>query len=134
MRKFLLLLMPLLPVLCSCQKDRAMIAFTSGEEIRLQVGGVEQFIYDPLTCQLGFNIDNREFRVHTDNMSDFFSLRLSSIPTEDEEQVTGSLAYTTKTDVVHKSNITLKVVRLEGDRIWLWNQASRIGVEIQILE
>lgn len=119
---------------CGCQEERLISAFSARDEIRLQVGGVEQLSYDHLTCQLGFNIDNREFRVHTDNMSDFFSLRLSSIPTEDEEQVTGSLAYTTRTDVVHKSNITLKVVRLEGDRIWLWNQASRIGVEIQILE
>ena len=119
---------------CGCQEERLISAFSARDEIRLQVGGVEQLCYDPLTCQLGCNIDNREFRVHTDNMSDFFSLRLSSIPTEDEEQVTGSLVYTTKTDVVHKRNVTLKVVRIEGDRIWLWNQTSRIGVEIQILE
>lgn len=134
MRKYFPLIIAALLMLCGCQDERLISAFSARDEIRLQVGGVEQLCYDPLTCQLGYNVDNMEFRVHTDNMSDFFSVRLTQIPTEDEQYVTGSLTYTTKTDIVRKSNVTLRVVRLEGDRIWLWNQSSRIGIEIQLLD
>ena len=134
MKKILPILFAAAMSLCSCQEEMLMSAFSARDELRLQVGGVEQMCYDPLTCQLGYNPDTMEFRVHTDNMSDFFSLRLTSIPLEDEEQVTGTLTYTTATDIVRRKNITLRAVRLEGDRIWLWNHPMRIGIEIQILE
>ena len=133
MKRFLPIL--LLLVLCSCQdRTRFSSAFAARDEIRLQVGGEEQMCYDPMTCQLGFNPDTREFRVHTDNMSDYFSVTLSRIPSKSDEQVSGTLVYTTHDDVVTKKNITLKAIRLEGDRIWLWNQTGRIGLEIQVLE
>lgn len=121
-------------LLCGCQEERLMSAFSSRDEIRLQIGGEEKMCYDPLTCQLAYNPDRREFRVHTDNMSDFFSVVLSAIPVEDEEEVRGSLTYTTRTDIVRKNNVTFRAIRLEGDKIWLWNQSASIGIEIQILD
>lgn len=119
---------------CSCNDDRFASAFAARDQIRLQVGGVEQISYDPIDCQLGFNPDKREFRVHTDNMSDYFTVTLTRIPTEDEEVVSGTLTYTTSSDVITRKNITLEVIRLEGDKIWLWNQPGRIGLQIQVLE
>lgn len=134
MKKAALILMGAALILCGCQEERLLSAFSSRDGIRLQVGGEEQLSYDPLTCQLAYNPDRREFRVHTDNMSDFFVLTLSAIPAEDNEEVRGNLVYTTRKDIVRKNNVTLKVIRLEGDRIWLWNQSSHIGIEIQILD
>lgn len=134
MRRIAIILLGAALVLCGCQEERLLSAFSARDEVRLQIGGEEKMCYDPLTCQLAYNPDKREFRVHTDNMSDFFSLTLSAIPVADEEEVRGSLTYTTRTDIVHKNNITLRAVRLEGDKIWLWSQSASIGIEIQVLE
>ena len=134
MKRTALILLGAVLLLCGCQEERLLSAFSARDGIRLQIGGEEQLAYDPLTCQLAYNPDRREFRVHTDSMSDFFFVTLSSIPVEDGEEVRGNLVYTTRSDIVRKNNITLKAVRLEGDRIWLWSQSGRIGVEIQILD
>lgn len=134
MKRIALILLGAALTLCSCQEERLLSAFSARDGIRLQVSGEEQLSYDPLTCQLAYNPEKREFRVHTDNMSDFFFVTLSDIPVSDGEEVRGNIAYTTRTDVIRKNNITLKAVRLEGDRIWLWNQSGHIGIEIQILD
>jgi len=134
MRRIALILLGAALILCGCQEDRLISAFSARDQIRLQVGGEEKMSYDPLSCQLAYNPVTREFRVHSDNMSDFFYLVLSAIPSGDDETVKGSLVYTTRTDIVRKNNVTLKAVRLEGDKIWLWSQSGQIGVEIQVLD
>ncbi len=132
--KRLPLILTVIFLVCGCNDDRLSSAFSARDDIRLQIGGVEQLCYDPLTWQMGFNQEKRQFRVHTDNMSDFFTLTLSRIPEKDGETITGNLVYTTHDNVVTKNNITLEVIRLEGDRIWLWNHPGRIGLEVQILD
>lgn len=132
MRRLILILAALL-LACSCNDDRLASAFSARDEVRLQVGGVEIHCYDPLTWQMGFNAEKRQFRVHTDSMSDYFTLTLSKIPQEDDEQVTGTVVYTTSDNIVTRKNITLKVLRLEGDKIWLWNQSGEIGLEVRLL-
>ena len=37
------------------------------EDISMTVKGAEQFVYDPVTCQLGYNEAENEFRVLDDN-------------------------------------------------------------------
>lgn len=122
-------------LLCSCHDDTKFTsAFAARDEVRLQVNGVEMMSYSPADCQMGFNPDKREFRVHTDNMSDYFTVTLTRIPTDSDETVSGTVTYTTSNDLVTKKNITLRVLRLEGDKIWLWNHSGRIGVEVQVLD
>ena len=60
-------------LLCACQREKHMNTFAAQTGICLQERGRTLFRYDPLTCQLAFNRDRRTFRVHTDNMSDFYS-------------------------------------------------------------
>jgi len=104
------------------------------DELRLQVAGKVQFRYDKLNCQLSFSRDRNEFRAQTDNTSDFYTVRLNFIPTQVGETVTADLSWTTDTDILHRKNLTLEVVRIEGDKIWLWSDSGRIGVSLRVLE
>lgn len=132
--KRLILISAVILLTCSCHDERLSSAFSARDDVRLQIGGVEQLCYDPLTWQMGFNQEKRQFRVHTDNMSDYFTLTLSSIPEKDGETVNGNLVYTTRSNVVTKNNVTFKVLRLEGDKIWLWNHSGHIGLEVRLLD
>lgn len=132
-RSFLLPLL-LLVSLASCADQRMRNAFSESEEIHLMVGGDIPLSYDPNTCQLAFSRDLREFRVHTDNMSDFYVLTLSAVPVSVGQRVSGSLTWTTHDEVLTRKNITLETVRLEGDKIWLWSNSARIGLVVSTLE
>ena len=128
----LLLAALLLPV--SCSDQRMQNAFCESEDIRLMVGGEIPFIYNPGTCQLAFSRELREFRAHTDNMSDFYAVTLSEVPESIGQRVSGDLIWTTSKEVLRRKNLTLEVVRIEGEQIWLWSESGRIGLTIRVLE
>lgn len=134
MRQRGILIMMILLLCCSCGRQRRVNAFMEHDELRLQVAGKVQFRYDELNCQLSFSRDRNEFRAQTDNTSDFYTVRLNFIPTQVEETVTADLSWTTDTDILHRKNLTLEVVRIEGDKIWLWSDSGRIGVSLRVLE
>lgn len=131
----LLMLGILLPLLSGCTSEKRMrSAFAEHEELCLMVGGDIPFIYDPLTCQLAFSRDRREFRAHTDNMSDFYAVTLSEIPVETGQRVSADLVWTTRRDVLTRKNLTLEVIRVEGEQFWLWSYSGRIGLMLRVLE
>ena len=121
-------------LLSACADQRMRTAFSENEGVRLMVGRDIPFIYDPATCQLAFSRDLREFRAHTDNMSDFYAVRFTELPTIQGQTVTADLTWTTERDVLTRKNLTLEVVRIEGDQFWLWSNSGRIGLCIRILE
>ena len=131
--KFILLILSII-ALCSCRRDRFSSAFVESDEIRLQVGGSVQLRYDPLKYQLSFSRDLHEFRVSTDNMSDFFCLSLDGIPSEEGQVLGGRLVWTTHTDVLTKNNLALEVLHLEGGKVWLWSKDARIGACVEMLD
>ena len=134
MRRNIWILITLMLVICSCGRQRRINAFMENEGIRLQVAGSEQFRYNELTCQMAFSRDKNEFRAHTDNMSDFYVVRLNYIPSGIGDKVTAALTWTTATDILHRNNLTLEVVRIEGETMWLWSDSGRIGLSLKILE
>ena len=132
---------PLLPLLllsalllAGCSGKRMRGAFEEGDELRLMVGGQVVFTYEPNTCQLAFSRAGKEFRAHTDNMSDFYVVDFSDIPTHVGQSLTADLVWTTEREVLTRKNLTLTVVRSEGDQFWLWSNAGRIGLVVRILE
>lgn len=131
--KRLLVLLAVAVAAVSCNDTEFKNEFISSDGIRLEVGGETVFEYDPLTCQLGYNSSKGEFRVHNDDMSEFFSVTLPHLPSVAEEFVTGDISWTTETDVVTKKKVTLETLKIEGDMIWLWNRSSRIAVTVRIL-
>ena len=134
MRRIAIILLLSLLALTGCQDERQRAAFCENEGVRLLVGGSIAFSYEPNTCQLAFSRDQREFRAFTDSMSDFFVATVSRVPSELGQRLTASLTWTTEREVLTRKNLTLEVVRLEGDMVWLWSDAGRIGLTVRILE
>ena len=133
-RLFTILAFIALMMLGACDDSRIRNAFVENNDIRLQVGGTVHFRYDPLTCQISFSRDRREFRAQTDNTSDYYSLKLSEIPVKTGQTVSADLTWTTETDILTRESLNLEVIRLEGDRIWMWSRSGRIGVSMMVLE
>ena len=134
MRRIAVILLLSLLALTGCQDERQRAAFCENEGVRLLVGGSIAFSYEPNTCQLAFSRDLREFRAYTDTMSDFFVASFSQVPAELGQRLTADLVWTTERDVLTRKNLTLEVVRLEGDMVWLWSASGRIGLVVRILE
>ena len=134
LRSTLPLLFAVLTILTGCSDKRMRSAFSENDEIRLMVGGSIPFTYEPNTCQLSFSRDRKEFRAHTDNMSDFYAVTFRELPSNLGQTVTADLTWTTERDVLTRKNLTLEVVRIEGDQFWLWSNSGRIGLCIRILE
>lgn len=129
-----ILLLGALLLLAGCQDERQRAAFCEIEGVRLLVGGSIAFSYEPNSCQLAFSRDLREFRAYTDTMSDFFVATFSAVPSVPEQRLTADLVWTTEREVLKRKNLTLEVVRLEGDMVWLWSASGRIGLVVRILE
>lgn len=128
------LLASLLLILASCDDSRKIEIFSSNNGIRLQVGNDIPFKYEANSCQLVWSRDLMEFRANTDNMSDYFILQFEDIPTAVGQSVIADMTWTTTTDILTKNNVTLEVVKLEGDIIWLWSRAGKIGTCIRVLD
>jgi len=132
--KSIIAVLSLAVVLSACEsKGTYTPEFLTDNTLRLAVGRTEVITYDPLTCQYAYNTSTLEFRLHTDNMSDYFIVRLQEEPTEEDQTVTaGLIRWTTPTgaDEVRK-NIALQVVKLEDDVIWLWNSRESIKMTVR---
>ena len=118
----------------SCTGNKVDPEFVATSDFSLKVKDDMVFRYDPLTCQVAFNREKGEFRVHTDNMSDFYAVTFTELPSTQGQTVTADLTWTTERDVLTRKNLTLEVVRIEGDQFWLWSNSGRIGLCIRILE
>ena len=102
---------------------------------RLSVRGEDIFTFNEMNCQLGFNGRKAEFRMHTDNMSEYFIADLDRIPSSIGERVTAeSLWWTTQSDVELKTNVALDVLKIEDGTIWLWDSREQISAVVRILE
>lgn len=109
--------------------------FVNTYDCNLRVRGEAVFNYSPLTCQTAFNRERNEFRVHTDNMSDYYCLTLHSIPTAEGQRIKGDIVWTNKSDVITRKDLAFQVKKADrAGRFWLWNRKEQIGVVVHVLE
>jgi len=107
--------------------------FLTDNTLRMAVGKTDVITFNPLNCQYAFNTDKLEFRLHTDNMSDYFIVRLQAEPTKEDQIITaGLLRWTSPTgaDEVRK-NIALQVVKMDDDVVWLWYSRESIKMTVR---
>lgn len=132
MKHWAVILALVLAALTGCRTETLSEEFIEDRTPRMEIKGYTTFLYDPLKCQIGFNQDKCEFRVHTDNMSDFFIVRLSEMPSSENQVLDGTAQWTTGDDL-HNKKTSFSVLKMDGDRIWLWSAESSIAVVVQIL-
>ena len=63
-----------------------------------------------------------------------FVVTFTELPAAFGQFVTADLTWTTERDVLTRKNLTLEVIRVEGDQFWLWSDTGRIGLCMRILE
>ena len=123
-------------LVCGCDPHGMSVEqFSSTEKISLQVKGSVMLEYSPERHQLGFNPGKCEFRVHDDNMADYFILTCRTMPTAVGQTVTADLVYTTADDVATRRELEFEVTDMdEGDgRIWLWCSKAKIGIVVMAM-
>lgn len=119
----------------SCIGNSVDPYFLSNEENTLQVAGAQQFTWDEKTCQMSFSRDAKEFRVFTDTMSDFYCIKMSTIPTATGQNISCDMTWTTPDDVFTRNGVNFRVEQMDGDgKVWMWNKKEKIGVIVQILD
>ena len=134
MRKFaFILLLTAAGLLAGCRHDDVSEAFSLDGTVRIECDGAIVFQYNPVTCQQFFNRDSGTFRVGTDTMSDYFSVTLAEIPSSHGDVVRGDIRWTTDSGMSDIRNVTLKVMKLEGDTVWLWSRSAKIGLTLKLL-
>lgn len=122
-------------VICSCNNEKPDDVVLSDATPKLIVRSKTMFSYNPDLCQLAYNERNASFRMMTDDMSEYVSVTLDHIPSVEGENVTASeLSWTTWDNLEVRNNITLEVMQLKGDAIWLWYPRERIALVLKILE
>lgn len=132
MKHWASILVIVLAAFTGCISDDLSEDFLNDDTLRMEIKGYTTFLYDPLRCQVGFNREKCEFRVHTDNMSDFFIVRLDEMPAGENQLLNGTVQWTTGDDL-HSKKTSFTVSKMDGDKIWLWSSQGRIAVVLQIL-
>lgn len=134
MRLMKLLALTLVAVAAAaCNPRSTDPVFLEEDTIRLSVAGKDQFVYSSNTCQLAFNRERKEFRMNTDSMSDYVTAKFNAVPEHDDQEVEATISWTTDSSVETKKNVTLKVMKLEGDTVWLWSRSAKIGLTLKLL-
>ena len=132
--QLLVLLLLAAPLLSSCNRDGFDRSDFDITEVCLKVRGSVVFAYTPGNSQMALNRGRKEFRAGTDTMSDYFLLRLSELPQETGQVLTGTLKWTTSDDIVSRTGLSFKVERVADDgTVWLWNASQKITVVMRLL-
>ena len=132
MKHWAAILIIILAAFTGCRREDMSQDFLEDNTLRMEIKGYTTFRYDPLRCQVGFNREKLEFRVHTDNMSDFFIVRLDEMPEGENQFLNGTVQWTTGDDL-HSKKTGFSVAKMDGDKVWLWSAQGRIAVVLQIL-
>ena len=122
-------------LLSACNATQPDEVVLSDSTPKLIVRNNTIFEYKPDFCQLAFNNSSSTFRMMTDDMSEYVSVSLERIPTEEGGKVRATqFSWTTRNDLESRKNITLEVLQLKGDVIWLWYPRESIALVLKILE
>ena len=135
-RQILLCLSVLLAFMATgCRTGNTSLdSFRKDETVRLELDGEKVFVFNENTCQLSFNEERCRFGSHTDTMLDYFYVRLDHIPSSSGEEVSADIIWNTTYGERSKNNITLNVIRIRGDVIWLCDATQHTAAVVRTLK
>lgn len=118
--------------IAGCQEYDIEEILLNREDISLTVRGKDELVYDPATFQLGYNGQTNEFRVFSDDLGNWFSLRCDSRPSAQGESIKGDIKWTSTNTTRSKNGITFSVEKTDAEgHIWLWCKEEAIGVVVK---
>lgn len=136
MRKLLyIILLTTLSVLTACEKKVEMDPeLYNSDQVGLMFKGKKVFTFTEGTMQLGFNRSLRQFRAGNDDMSSYFVITCSELPSTVGQEIRGEIKWTSGSSVKTASGITFKVEKYEDTGlVWLWCAEDKTGAVVKIL-
>lgn len=116
----------------SCDIEGLSEINMKNEEISLSLKGVVLLQYDSRQWQIGYNGSRNEYRIHDDNMGEYFIVTCSEAPSFEGQTFKADLTYTANSAIARESGLTFEVQKLDGaGRIWLWNKSKKYGIVIK---
>jgi len=129
-----ILFLSMLMMAAACTRYDIDEILVSRNDISLTWKGEEQFVYEPQTCQIGFNPVKGEFRAQADNLSSWFVMDFDTVPSAEGEVARADISWTGATDTRSMNGLEFQVRKVSGDgMIWLWCKSAKIGVTIRKL-
>lgn len=104
------------------------------EDISLTWKGKDQFVYDPVTCQMSHNRATNEYRAHNDKLSDWFVIKCDEMPSYEGQEITADVSWTGDSSTRSEKGVTFTVEKTDASGcVWLWCKAKSIGIVIKNL-
>ena len=120
--------------LTGCKCYDVDVILLEREDLSLTVKGELQYSYDPLTCQIGQNVTENEYRIYDDALSNWLIVKCSEKPTHEGQELNATISWTTADDIRKENDLEFEVHKIDSKgKIWMWNNSKDIGVVIQEL-
>ncbi len=104
------------------------------DDISLTYKGMEQFRYNPVTCQISNNVTTNEYRVFDDKLSGWFILKCDDRPVNEGQEVIADLEWTAGKGNRSMADLVFEVEKANSEgKIWLWCKQKNIGIVIKNL-
>lgn len=110
--------------------------FLAGQEIKLQINGQDKIVYQSDTYQLGYSGSGCVFRVHNDEMSEYFVLTCSEPPEVEGQRIKCSLKYASGSDMESSTGMEFRVEKTDAasGMVWLWDSKRKTGVSVMKID
>ncbi len=104
------------------------------EDISLTVKDIDQFSYNPLSCQMSHNSTTNEFRVFDDKLSQWFILKCGDRLSHEGQEVAADLTWTASSSTKSLSGLTFRIEKIDqSGKVWMWCKKKKIGIVIKNL-
>lgn len=131
MKRIIILLSVVLAV-SGCYLADTLNFINTPAEISLTWRGEPQVTYESQSYQMGFNDHKNEYRIYEDRLANWFTIRCSEKPVEDEQILTADVTWTGRRSTKTFEGISFTVKKTdENGYVWLWNDSDKIGIIIK---
>lgn len=132
MRKIVILIM--LAVMVSCSPYDIEEVLLQRSEVSMTMKGDEQFVYDPLTCQMSYNSTDNEYRMFDDMLSNWLIVKCHERPSSEGQELTADVTWTASSTTRTMKGLTFRIEKTDGSgTMWLWCRQKSIGIVIKNL-
>ena len=104
-------------------------------EISLSWRGEQQVVYVPSEFQLAYNDRDNEFRVYSDRLGEWFTVKCSEKPSAEGQLLKADVSWTASKSTKQLKSLDMKVEKTDEEGlIWLWNSSHRVGIIIKDIQ
>lgn len=133
--RYLIFILPGLLILAGCTFYSMEDVLLQESEISLSWKGEQQVVYVPSEFQLAFNDRDNEFRVYSDKLGEWFTVRCSEKPSAEGQSLKADVSWTASKGTKLLKSIDITVEKTDEDGlIWLWNSSNKVGIIVKDIQ